>query len=215
MTSNRSLIGDVLTGGTHSFQPLPETRRTAASLASDADVLNRQTEWLHADASELRRSAQLLELEEQQTLDAVQSGRTLLTRLSDHGLSWTDIARIVGVSVPAVQKWRRGAGITGENRLRLARLAALLEILERYLIAEPCSWLEMPVITGVSVSGMDLLEADRYDLVLELARGEVAPGDRSSILDEFASDWRESRVDDAFEIVTANDGRLSIQARSQ
>jgi transcriptional regulator with XRE-family HTH domain len=145
----------------------------------------------------------------------VQSGRTLLTRLSDHGLSWTDIARIVGVSVPAVQKWRRGAGITGENRLRLARLAALLEILERYLIAEPCSWLEMPVITGVSVSGMDLLEADRYDLVLELARGEVAPGDRSSILDEFASDWRESRVDDAFEIVTANDGRLSIQARSQ
>ena len=214
MPTDKSLIGDVLTGGTPSFQPLPKTRRTAASIASEADVLNRQTEWLHADASELRRSAQIHELEEQQTIEAAKSGRELLTHLSDHGLSWTDIARTVGVSIPAIQKWRRGAGITGENRLRLARVAALLVILERYLISEPCSWLEMPILREAAVTSMDLLEADRYDLVLELARGEVATGERASILDEFAPDWRDSKVDTAFEVVMSSDGRLSIQTKA-
>lgn len=213
MASERSLIGDVLTGGTEAFWPLPETRRTAAVVASEADALNRQTKWLHDDATELRRNAQLEELEEQQGLAAMQAGRVLLERLSEHGFSWTDIARIVGVSIPAVQKWRRGAGISGENRLRLARLVALLEVLERYLISEPCSWLEMPVLADVDASRIDLLEAGRWDLVLDLARGEVGGADPNAVLDEFDPNWRTERIESAFEVVRAEDGNLSIQAR--
>lgn len=213
MPSDYSLFGDVLTGGTESFAPLPQTRRTAASFATAADLINRQTKWLHEDASGVRRDAQMDALEEHQAHMAAQSGKDLLDRLSDRGFSWTDIARLVGVSIPAVQKWRRGAGITGENRLKLARLAALLEILEKHMIAEPCSWLEMPLSTDVSVSSIDLLVADRYDLVLELARNEIGGEERESILDEFDSDWRRTRRDSNFETVRAADGRLSIQPR--
>lgn len=213
MPTDYPLFGDVLTGGTESFRPLPQTRRTAASVANEADVLNRQTKWLHDGASGLRRNAQLDELEESQTVMATHSGKALLIRLSDRGFSWTDISRLVGVTIPAVQKWRRGAGITGENRLKLARLAALLEILEKHLVAEPCSWLEMPLSTDVAVSSIDLLIADRYDLVLELARNEIGGEERESILDEFDPQWRQTKTDSKFEVVRAADGHLSIQPR--
>ncbi|MGO1177876.1 MAG: hypothetical protein ACTIME_15300 [Cellulosimicrobium funkei] len=129
-------------------------------------------------------------------------------------MAWRDVARLVGVSVPAVQKWRRGAGMTGENRLRLAGVVALLRCLERKMINAPVSWLEMPVLSDVSVTAMDMLAVDRVDLVLELATDDPILGhDRTRVLDEFEPRWRETRVDDKFEVFEASDGLLSIRPR--
>lgn len=214
MATENSVIRDVLTGGTDAFQPLPQTRRSAASIADEAEVLNRRTEWLHSDTSQWRRAAQLADLEDRQTRAATQqSGPDLLARLSEHGFAWTDIARLVGVTIPALQKWRRGAGITGANRLRLGRLVALMEMLEQLFVTEPASWLEMPIKQGVEVTGLDLLAADRYDLVLELARNAGEPNAQTSVLDEFDAEWRNHRVDSAFEVFTAADGSVAIRPR--
>ncbi len=45
----------------------------------------------------------------------------LLSELADLGFSWTSVARIVGVSIPAVRKWRQGDAVSGHNRRRLAQ----------------------------------------------------------------------------------------------
>ena len=37
-----------------------------------------------------------------------ESGLELLTELNAEGISWRDLARLAEVSVPALQKWRRG-----------------------------------------------------------------------------------------------------------
>lgn len=129
-------------------------------------------------------------------------------------MAWRDVARLVNVSVPAVQKWRRGDGMTGENRFRLAGVLALLVCLENKMVNQPVSWLEMPVLRDVSVSAMDLIAADRYDLVLELAADVTADeGQRIQALDEFDPAWRATRVDEKFEVFEAEDGILSIRPR--
>lgn len=59
--------------------------------------------------------------------------------------------------MPAITKWRKGAGVTGENRLKIARLLALIDMLSDRFIGEPASWLEMPIQAGVGITRMDLL----------------------------------------------------------
>lgn len=40
---------------------------------------------------------------------------SMLSDLAELGFAWRDIARLVKVSVPAVQKWRKGGeGLRGE-----------------------------------------------------------------------------------------------------
>lgn len=135
----------------------------------------------------------------------------LLDRLADIGLGWRQIAGLVGVSVPAVRKWRQGGAVTGPNRLRLAWLAALIEWMsEEKLIDDPASWLEMPLSSMAPVSRLDLLVARRDDLVIRCLTGsETAP---ESLLDEFDPEWR-SRYESDFEVFTADDGLRSIRSK--
>ena len=58
--------------------------------------------------------------------------KSMLTELADLGFAWRDIARMVGVSVPAVQKWRKGEKASGDSRIRVASLLAAYN-----LITEP------------------------------------------------------------------------------
>lgn len=46
---------------------------------------------------------------------AKDSVASMLSDLADLGFARRDIARLVKVSVPAVQKWRRGEGVRGES----------------------------------------------------------------------------------------------------
>jgi len=107
--------------------------------------------------------------------------------------------------------------MSAANRFKVAKVVALLELLEEGLIIEPVSWLEMPLKEGVELTAMDLLFAGRYDLVLEFADDSFDdPSARipvEKVLDEFDPDWRSSRVDHVFESVRAGDGSISIQMR--
>lgn len=212
MQSDTASIGDMTTGVVRPFQAV-QIPSTTSRLAETAD-LYRKLQSLIPKTADRRRHELIDDWEKRKHFQATRDGAALLHELSDYGMAWRDVARLVGVSVPAVQKWRRGEGITGQNRLRLAGVVALLECLEHKLINEPVSWLEMPTLTNVSVSQMDILAADRYDLVLELAADDPTIGtNRTQLLDEFDADWRTTRVDNDFEVFEANDGHLSIRPR--
>src|SRR5690554_5574369 len=99
---------DLMVSGTGQrgvFTELPQTRRSA-SLADRTDVLHRQVRDLHENSASLRRGALLEDLEARQQEVAARDGGELLLALSESGLAWRDVARLAGVTVPAVQKWR-------------------------------------------------------------------------------------------------------------
>jgi hypothetical protein len=189
----------------------PET--TPSTIVDRADVVYRRVSDLQGETRDVRRRAHLKMLE----LKTVERARTApiqaLDQLADYGFAWRDIARVVGVSVPAITKWRRGAGVTGENRLRIAKLLALLDMLSERFVDEPASWLEMPITDGVGMTRMDLLERGRYDLVLDLASPHTGDGSAESVLYEIDPNWRDNLVDNTFESFVADDGAISIRLK--
>jgi hypothetical protein len=96
---------------------------------------------------------------------------------------------VVGVSVPAITKWRKCAGVTSGNRLRIARLIAFIDMLSERFIDEPASWLEMPITDGVGLTGMDLLQCGRYDLVLDLSPASAPGTGPPNTLNEVDRNW--------------------------
>lgn len=213
MRTDNYVIGDVATGGSHPFEgrPIPKT----GSRLVETSQIHRDVQELVPVAAELRRQELLGEWDTEKYRQAAKDAPELLGDLAEYGMAWRDVAKVVGVSVPAIQKWRRGAGMTGDNRLRLAGVVALLECLEhRMAINSPVSWLEMPVVDDVAVTAMDMLASGRFDLVLELAADNSSlVHDRVRVLEEFDPEWRETRVDDTFEVFEASDGLMSIRVR--
>jgi hypothetical protein len=151
-----------------------------------------------------------------QTLDLVARERAredvanLLNELSKvRGLGWSDIARLVGVSVQALRKWRQHEPITGENRLAVARLAALLDLLEGVPVQDAAGWLEIPLVQGYALRHVDLYQRARADLLFDLAHLRISPAEAMTELDP---DWRDHyRLD--HEVFDADDGQLSIRRR--
>lgn len=128
----------------------------------------------------------------------------LLEELSDLGFSWRDIARTSQVSVPTLRKWRLGAPAAGENRKRVAAMAAFCDIArEKYLIREVASWLETRIHLDVPITPMDLIANDRWDLVRRLASNHGPESEL--VLDEFEPGWRH-RYDSPVEVFTGPDG---------
>lgn len=103
------------------------------------------------------------------------------------GLPWSLLARIVGVSVPAVRKWRRGGDISEGNKVELAKLAALCETLNSTGITSPADWIRLRVRRDVDTRWADVVQSGRVDLVLAYAEGRVTAED---VLDEHQPRWR-------------------------
>lgn len=176
----------------------------AGSLRSAVRQLGDDTQGLHHDT-------QLLEWSDRAMARGKEAPLELLSHLSDLGLSWRDVARMLQVSVPAVQKWRRGARITGENRRMLANLAAACDqIQEDYEVSEVASWFEMPLTTGNPVTPIDLYAGGHYQLLFEYASGHV---DTESVLTAIDPEWRD-RYSSDFEVFAAEDGQLSIRTKN-
>lgn len=211
MSSDTDLIRDVATGGLLPFGHVLIPRTQSASLVALSKDLHRDVQSLQVDSAAARRSILLADLEDRQQAVAAGEPLKLLRALGDAGMSWRDVARLIQVSVPAVQKWRRGGDITGANRLRLARVVALMDVLSANAIAEQVSWLEMPVKDGVHVSRMDMLADGRFDLVLELISDDHATVPVEGVLDEYEPSWRTSRVDNRFETYVDTDGVVAIR----
>ena len=171
-------------------------------LVDDTRNLHRVADGCHSDGldAELRVGAGE---RAKQPLDV------LLAQLSDLGFSWRDIARLAGISVPALRKWRLGGAATGENRHKVALMVSLCEIARsRYHISDVAGWLETPLHSEAPITGLDLMSAGRFDLVLRLARDQGS--DPEAVLDEFEPDWRDRHAS-AVEVFTGPDGILGLR----
>ena len=119
---------------------LDATRMVVALLTEDADQLRHQAHSLKIDVSKVHQKSYESEWDYLTQRRGVESSVDMLNELGDLGFAWRDIARMVGVTVPAVQKWRRGERITGPNRLRVARLMAACDFLKRTTTSVMMIW---------------------------------------------------------------------------
>lgn len=184
---------------------------TYASLVRDTGQLRDRAQLTQADIVELHQTSQLGLLDERAAIVALQDTSDLLEALASEGLSWTTIARLVGVSDTAVRKWRRGEAVAAESRRKLARVVAFLEILSQYAVAEVGSWLEMRISEDAVTTPIDLYGAGRADLLFELAGRRWTP---YRVLDAFDPDWRSRQAADTqFTVTDGPDGERVIVER--
>ncbi len=141
---------------------------------------------------------------------AVSGAKDLLELLADQGFAWRDIARMIGVSVPAIQKWRRGEKSSGENRHKLAMLVAAQDLIaSQGRIQEIESWFEMPMAEGFPVTPIDLWAAGESFLVLEYASGHLNPDEALTRFDPL---WQ-TTYSSQFETFRGEDGQLSLRSK--
>lgn len=190
----------------------PIDRPTAGELLNQVSAVYDRARDNVRDARELHRRVHRLQFDELMWTYARREPSETLRELSRrYGLSWSLIARLVGVSATAVRKWRAGEAVSPASRQALSRLAALLALMTKLLspIAEPASWLEMPISDRTMVTPADLFAAGGVQSVIELAAGQI-PSD--AVLDEFDPEWRARTAPDRrFEVVVADDGLPAIR----
>jgi hypothetical protein len=114
------------------------------------------------------------------------------------GVAWADVARVVGVSVPALRKWRRQQSRPNRgNRERLAALSALLTSMREQGIAEPAGRMNVRLLDGYSITLRDAIRPER---AVEDLLNQVEPN------------WRD-RFATRFEVFRAADGDPAIRLR--
>jgi len=179
-------------------------------LTETAGSLRSMAKMIHEDSSELHQEALFHEWQRRTVSRARTAPLVLLEELAEIGFAWRDIARMLGVSVPAVQKWRRSGGVTGPNRRKIANLLALCEMIsERYHVQDTASWFEMPISADASLVPIDLYAEGRLDLLLDHASGHSDP---EQILSAYDAAWRDHFHSD-FEVYKAADGELAIRSK--
>lgn len=199
------------TDGTRTLADIAEIVGDAAMGRVEADVLRERAEVLSAGFGQVEDDG-LRELLRVRT--SQQKKEPLVKRLdtlSELGFAWADLARIFGVSVPALRKWRQGEAATPANDLRVAEMVAVCKVLADYVphMTDVASWLEMPLAAESPVTGVDLLAGGRIDLVLRYARYD----DGDAVLDEFDPGWRE-RPESPVKVVIGPDGLPALTIRN-
>ncbi|MDX3753628.1 helix-turn-helix domain-containing protein [Streptomyces sp. AK08-02] len=190
-------------------EPTATTSNQLSDLTEAAGSLRYQAKFVSEDTAEVHMEFLFRDWRKGAVERGKQSPTVLLEELSDLGFSWRHIARMLGVSVPAVQKWRRSGGVSGDNRMQLASLLALCDMVQQPVIHDVASWFEMPLTPGIPVTPIDLFTERRPDLVLEHALG---PNDVEEILTAYAPNWRE-RYQSDFEVYRDMDGAMSIRQK--
>ena len=192
----------------HIDQP---TRLSPDMVASRVGALRSDVGMLSEDVAQVHGDSLWIQLESRTQEAAKRASADLLSELAGLGFSWTSIARIVGVSIPAIRKWRHGETVSGENRRRLARLVALVGVLERdHVIVDVASWLDMPLAES-GLTGIDVLAAGHVRDLMEYAADHVGSAE---LLDRAVPDWRDT-LDDRFEVYRAEDGERAIRMRDE
>lgn len=188
------------------------TRTLAAMLTTQVDELRHRHSDLGADIHDVHQRSYMDEWQVRTQERSAQGATQLLEQLADLGFAWRDIARLLGVSVPAVQKWRKGGSTSPDNRHRLASLLATCDFIARHRsIDDIGQWFEMPLLQGAPVTPIDLWAAGEYALVFEYALQHLTG---EQVLGRFQPDWCE-RYDSDFETFVAGDGELSIRMRER
>lgn len=149
-----------------------------------------------------------------QTREHADQTSKLLDKLLDLGFSWNDIARVSGVSVPDVRKWRNEEQTTGENQEQVAAFVAFCQrAQDEHMIDGVASWMETPLHADAPLTVLDLVVEGRYDLAIQHASERGISPER--VLDQFDPEWRE-RYSSAVEVFASPDGlpgiRLTVRA---
>lgn len=187
------------------------TLETIRRFQQSYDQLTGPIRILNEDVAAGRREVREWDLDERTMAKARSDAPALLDELStDRGFSWSDIARLSGVSVSAVRKWRAGETPSPERRRDLARLAAFVDLLDEIApVEDPASWLLMRLSDSHTVTAADLYLDGRSNDLLEHAQGHFT---LVELLDRWNPDWRDD-TRSGWKIVTAADGERSIARR--
>jgi transcriptional regulator with XRE-family HTH domain len=199
-------------GAVSDYAPLPSNTTRALSLR--ADYLRTEVEMLGGEVQELLSEARERDLTDRTFEKSKKSVSGLLEELAgERGMGWSDIAEVVGVSISAIRKWRRGGDASPESRSKLARIAALLDLLEeKGLVQDPAAWMEMdlPLDSGYFIRPLDLyLEGHALALIDLAEQGQTV----AQVLDQVRPNWRTNRSD--FEVFIDTDGQRSIRRRDE
>lgn len=197
-------------GGVSDYAPSAPNETRALSLR--ADYLRTEVDMLGGEVQDLHTEVREHDLADRALEKSKKSVANLLQELaSERGMGWSDIAEIVGVSVSAVRKWRQGGVASPESRSKLARIAALLDVLEeKGVIEDPAGWMEMDfsLDAGYFIRPLDLYLEGHVTELIELAEQRQST---AQVLDKVRPNWRQSRSE--FEIVLDDDGDRLIRRR--
>ena len=211
LTSDATLITGTLTTSPEQVtrtRTIDEVVAEVGRLRSRTSLLGEDVAETDGDVGEVYREALSEQLDVKARMTAKRSVADMLGELADAGFSWRDIAALVGVSVPAVRRWRLGEAATGANRLAVARIVALVEMLrDDHLVSDVASWMEVPLVPGAPVTAIDLAAAGRLQEVVEIAAGHSTGED---VLDRTQPGWRERYRSD-YEVFEAPDGELGTR----
>lgn len=193
---------------------VPSTPSETRALSLRADYLRTEIDLLGGEVQELHGEARELDMTDRTLEKTKKSVAGLLEELAgDRGMGWSDIAEVVGVSISAIRKWRKGGDASPDSRSKLARIAALLDVLEeKGLVQDPAGWMEMdlPLEAGYFIRPLDLYLEGHVTALIELAEQRQTVAE---VLDQVRPNWRQSQSD--FEVFLDVDGERSIRRRNE
>jgi len=114
----------------------------------------------------------------------------LLSELaSTYGMSWIDLSTLVGVTIPAIRKWRLGGATSEENEEKLRALVAFVKAVATVRnTPDPVNWLDERLVPGFAVTVKDLYSPQNVPVLLAYANGDFA--DAKDLLNEVRPNWR-------------------------
>lgn len=191
---------------------IDEVLQGARDLVEVTGYYRNVTDVVSGDLAEIHHRAFAIQLETRTTKLGRRSPSELLDELATLGFSWGDLARMIGVTVPAMRRWRLGESPTGTHRRDIAQLVAFVEILqEDHLVDGVATWMEIPIHSSSPITAIDLYISRKTDLLFDLASDHL---DSETVLTEFEPDWR-TRNNSDFDIFTAGDESPSIRLSNQ
>lgn len=195
------------------YTAVPKDAQTRA-LSIEADYLRTESDLVGGEIEGMQGRVREMDLANRTVAKSRKDVPTLLEELAyQRGMAWTDIAEVASVSVSAVRKWRKGGDAPSESRGRLAKFAALLDMLEeKGLILDPANWMEMdlPLGAGYYIRPLDVYLSGQDVILLDIAE-QRRPAEH--ILDYIQPGWRETRS--KFEVFEDTDGFRSLRIRSE
>jgi len=215
-----TLRGQPTGGGTVAAPPdlqvsrtrtIEELAREASDITQEAGHLRNVNAVMGSTLIDVHHRGFRVQLDTHTTKTVKRSMTVLLNELNDLGFGWRDIARMVGVSVPALRRWRKGDSPTGDHRRQVAQLVAFVGILaEDHLVTDVASWMEVPLTHDVPVTAIDLYSGGHLFTIFDLASEHITP---ERALDQADPGWRE-RIDTEYEVFRAGDGQPAVRPRA-
>jgi hypothetical protein len=179
----------------------------------DALLLNYRVNTLKEDVDRVVSETQNKDLDDEVNELAKLDPKDLLLELTKvYAFAWTDIARLVGISVPALRKWRTGGSPSTESLIALCRLVAFVRKLSDGTVKRPAAWMRVPIVEGYLVTPTDLYEAGMVIDLLDFAWGE-RNGDRYQLLSKFDPEWS-AHYKSEYESFVDSEGVVGLRRRS-